>query len=283
MSIKIIFIILFLSITLNANERIISLSPSITEIIYALEKGDSLVGTSSFSLYPKQAQKLPIVGSYQSPNIERILALEPTLVIGQTFNQSTLEKLKYLNLPLKYKIKTLMLNLDNIKNIKQSITNLASIINSNKAKELIKSIDTQIKDVPKNIAPHSVMIVYGLREDLRSSTYIAGHNIFFEDIIKLSGNKNAYSSNSTSQPVLNYENIIALNPDQIIILHSHATEPNVNMKKALKAWYYIPTNASRNKNISIVDEDYLHIPSHRVALTIKRLFFEMNHNYKKRN
>jgi len=123
------------------------------------------------------------------------------------------------------------------------------------------------------------MIVYGLRDDLRSSTYIAGHDIFFEDIIKLSGNTNAYQATSTSQPVLNYENIIALNPDQIIILHSHATEPNVDVKKALKAWYSIPTNASRNKNISIVDENYLHIPSHRVALTIKRLSNEMNKNY----
>ncbi|WP_321779441.1 helical backbone metal receptor [Sulfurimonas sp.] len=274
---KTLILLLLSFFILSANERIISLSPSITEIVYALEKGDFLVGTSSFSLYPKQAQKLPIVGGYENPNIERILALEPTLVVGQSFNQSTLEKLKY------FEIKTLMLNLKNIENIKKSITILASEIASKKYEKLIKSIDAQIKNAPINIAPHSVMIVYGLREDLRSSTYIAGHNIFFEDIIKLSGNKNAYSSNSTSQPVLNYENIIALNPDQIIILHSHATEPNVDIKKALKAWYRLPTNASRNKNISIVDEDYLHIPSHRVALTIKRLFLEMNNNYKKGN
>lgn len=277
MHMKIIFAILFLSLTLNANERIISLSPSLTEIVYALEKGDSLVGTSSYSLHPKEAQKLPIVGGYENPNIERVLALSPTLVLGQDFSQSTLDKLKY------FKIKTLMLNLRTIESIKKSIKKIANEIDSKNANKLIRDIEDATKQASKNKTPHSVMIVYGLREDLRSSTYIAGHDIFFEDIIKLSGNTNTYSSTSTSQPVLNYENIIALNPDQIIILHSHATEPNVNIKKALKAWYSIPTNASRNKNISVVDENYLHIPSHRVALTIKRLSFEMNNNYRQGN
>ncbi|MEA2090923.1 MAG: helical backbone metal receptor [Campylobacterota bacterium] len=270
MSIKILSFILLLILNLSANERVISLSPSITEIVYALEKGNSLVGTSSFSLYPKEAQKLPIVGGYENPNIEKILALSPTLVVGQTFNQSTLDKLKY------FKIKTLMLNLKDINNIKKSISILSKEIDSNNSKKLITDIEDAIKNAPKNETPHSVMIVYGLREDLRSSTYIAGHNIFFEDIIELCGNTNAYSATSTSQPVLNYENIIALNPDQIIILHSHATQANVNVKKALKNWYSLPTNASKNRRISIVDEDYLHIPSHRIALTIKRLCKEMN-------
>jgi len=123
------------------------------------------------------------------------------------------------------------------------------------------------------------MIVYGLKEDLSSANYIAGRDIFFDDIIKLCANTNAYTDNSNKQPVLSYENIIALNPDQIIILHSHATESGVDAKKALQAWYKLPTNASRNKNISIVDDDYLHIPSHRIALTIKRLSDEMNKNY----
>ncbi|MEA1892974.1 MAG: helical backbone metal receptor [Campylobacterota bacterium] len=274
MSIKIFFFTLIFILTLSAEDRIISLTPSITEMIYALKKESSLVGTSSFSLYPKEAQKLPIVGGYENPNIERILALSPTLVVGQSFNQSTLEKLKY------FKIKTLKLNLKTIPNIKNSIAILAKEINSNKADKLTTDITSSITNIQTNSSPHSVMIVYGLREDLRSSTYIAGHNIFFDDIIKLSGNTNAYKASSTSQAVLNYENIIALNPDQIIILHSHATEGGVDVAQALKNWQNLPTNASKYGNISIVDDNYLHIPSHRVALTIKRLSDEMNTNYK---
>lgn len=270
MSIKILSFILLFILNLSANERIISLSPSITEIVFALQKGDKMVATSSYSLYPKEAQKLPIIGGYENPHLEKILALSPTLVVGQTFNQSTLDKLKLFN------VKTLTLNLKTIQNIKKSINLLANEIDSKKSRELIKNIDNAIKNAPKSKKPHSVMIVYGLREDLRSATYIAGHNIFFEDIILACGNTNAYTNTSTNQPVLSYENIIALNPDQIIILHSHATEGGVDVEKALQNWYNLPTNASKNGKISIVDENYLHIPSHRVASTISRLCREMN-------
>ena len=271
MSIKIFFFILLFILNLSANERIISLSPSITEIIFALGKGDKMVATSSYSLYPKEAQKLPIIGGYENPHLEKILAHSPTLVVGQNFNQSTLKNLE------KFNIKTLQLNLKTLSNIQKSITILAKEINATQnAAQLTLNIKNAIINAVKATTPHSVMIVYGLREDLRNATYISGHNIFFEDIIEICGNTNAFTSNMTAQPVLSYENIIALNPDQIIILHSHATETNVDVKKALQNWYSLPTNAAKNKNISIVDENYLHIPSHRVALTISRLCGEMN-------
>jgi len=271
LSIKIFSFILLFVLNLYAQPRLVSLSPSITEIIFALEKGEELVATSSYSLYPQEAQKLPIIGGYENPHLEKILSYSPTLVVGQNFNQSTLDKLK------KFRVKTLQLNLKTIANIQTSITTLAEKLNaSKKAKELNKNITNAITNANKTHKKHSVMIVYGLREDLRSATYIAGHDIFFEDIIKECGNTNAYTSHSNSQPVLSYENIIAINPEQIIILHSHATEPNVDVSKALENWYSLPTSAAKNRKISIVDEDYLHIPSHRVALTIERLCREMN-------
>ena len=271
MSIKILSFILLFILNLSANERIISLSPSITEIVFALEKGNKMVATSSYSLYPKEAQKLPIIGGYENPHLEKILALSPTLVVGQNFNQSTLENLQ------KFNIKTLQLNLKTLRDIQKSITILAKELNATtQAKELTQVIKTSIKNAPKAKTPHSVMIVYGLREDLRNATYVAGHGIFFEDIIKECGNTNAYTATSTAQPVLSYENIIAINPDQIIILHSLATEADADVQRALKNWYSLPTNAAKNKKISIVNENYLHIPSHRVALTISRLCGEMN-------
>ena len=270
MSIKTILLIFFFVLTASAGQRIVSLSPSITEIIYALGAGDALVATSSYSLYPKAAQKLPIIGGYTNPNVEKILSHRPSLVVGENFNTETLDKLNH------FHIKTLKLKLKTLQDIQNSITLLGATIHKTKeANKLITDITASIKSIKKAKKPHSVLIVYGLKEDLRSGIYVAGDAIFFNDIIKLSGNTNAYKDDSISQPVLNYEKIIALNPDQIIILHSHATEPNVNVKHALENWYLLPTNAAKHGKISIVDEDYLHIPSHRVMLTIKRLSREM--------
>ncbi len=271
MGIKIFSFILFFALTLSAQQRVVSLSPSITEIVFALEEGEQLVGTSSFSLYPKEAQELPVVGGYTRPNIEKILALNPTLVIGQSFNFQTLQKLK------KFHIQTLMVKLKTIQDIENSIQKISSALSASKTQELqlLKNIQTAIQTIKKTKKPHKVMIVYGLREDLRDHTYIAGNNIFFDEIITLTGNTNAYTSTSTIQPALSYENIIALNPDQIIILHSAKSNPNTDVNKALRSWYSLPVNASKNKKITIVDETYIHIPSHRVALTIQRLAQEM--------
>lgn len=270
MSIKILFILLFFMLTLEAKERIISLSPSITEIIYALKKGDDLVATSSYSLYPEEAKKLEVVGNYTNPNIEKILSYKPTLVIGQEFNEKTFQALKHFN------IKTLKLNLKTIKSIQKSINIIAKQLDANNAHELTNNITNAIKNSVKSKKPHSVMIVYGLHVDLRNGIYIAGQNMFFDDIINECNNTNAFTNKLPSQPVLNYENVIALNPDQIIILHSKATESNVNVKEALNSWYSLPTNASKNKNIRIADEDYLHIPSHRIAFSITKLCELMN-------
>jgi len=267
---KIVLISFFFLLNLWANERIISLSPSITEIVFALDKGDKLVGVSSYSLYPKEAQKLPIVGGYENPNIEKILALRPTLVVGQTSNKGLLDKLKNFN------IQTLALNLRRLHTIKESIAVLNKALDANKAETLIKNIDDAIKNSPKTEKAQRIMIVYGLREDLRNGNYIAGHDIFFEDIIEECGNINAFKEDFLSQPVLSYENIIAVNPDKIIILHSLATGSHVDVEKALNAWKKIPTTASKYNNIHIVNDSYLHIPSHRVALTIQRLCGVMN-------
>ena len=271
MSVKFFAFFLFFALSLEAKERIVSLSPSITEILFALDVGDEVVATSSYSLYPKEARKLPVVGGNQNPSLEKTLALAPTLVVGQSYNQNTLNTLN------KFHVNTLNVSLKTLKNIQDSITKLAKKLGKEtNAKALNAKITNAITNAPKAKTPHSVMIVYGLREDLRSATYIAGRDVFFDDIIRECGNANAYSSDATAQPVLSYENVIALNPDQIIILHSHATEANVDVQRALKNWRSLPTNAARNKKISIVDEDYLHIPSHRVALSIERLCKEMN-------
>ena len=266
-----LFLLFFILTYIEAQERIVSLSPSITEILYALGRGDALVATSSYSLYPQEAKKLPIIGGYTSPNIEKILSHRPTVVIGQSFNANTLEKLHH------FQIKTYRVQLKTLQDIQNTIKKLGDIFHKEAvAKALIKDITDALTQTPKTQTPHSVMIVYGLKEDLRSGIYIAGEGIFFDDIIRASGNTNAYRDSSTAQPVLGYENVIALNPDSIIILHSHATEPNVDVANALKSWYALPTNASKNRHITVIDEDYLHIPSHRVALTIKKLMEAMD-------
>ena len=263
---KFIIIFLFLLSFLEANQRIVSLSPSITEILFALGKGDEVVATTTYSLYPKEAQKLPVIGSYISVDIEKIISLKPTLVVAQQFLQKDTKNLQKLS------IDVLHVKLDTIEHIENSIMLLGKRLGTfTEAKKLVALIEKAKKEVKHSQKQKRVLVVFGLHEKIQSGIYVSGNHLFYDEILKICGDRNAFEDESISQPVLNYEHIVALNPDAIIILHSPKSNPHVNRQKALKAWKALPVNATKNDAIYIIEDDYISIPSHRIALSIKRI------------
>lgn len=261
---RLIFL-LSLYISLFAQERIIALAPSISEIIFALGKGEELVGVSEYASYPKEVTTITKVGGYSNPSLEKIFSLNPTLVIGQDHYDKTLRQLNQLG------IKTLTLELNTIKNIQSSIIRIAEALNTDPS-PLLLPIEKAMKAAQKAKAKNEkILIVYGLSLDINRGLYIAGHNIFYEDIIHLCGAQNAYDKEQLSQPVLHYEGIIELNPDKVILLHHSTTDGEVDYEKAKELWYNIPINAAKRKEIYIMNEHHLSIPSHRVAQSITDL------------
>jgi len=263
---RIAFILVFaLSLSLYAQERIIALAPSISEIVFALGKGDEIVGVSEYASYPEEVKKITKIGGYSNPSLEKIFSLNPTLVIGQSHYDKTLRQLDKLG------IKTLSLEMTTIANIQDSIEKIAKALKTDPS-ALLNPIDGAIKQAQgKHKTGERVLIVYGLSLDLNRGLYIAGHNIFYEDIIRLCGAENAYSFEKLSQPVLHYEGLINVNPDKVILLHHSATDGEVDFLKAKELWYNIPINAGKNKKVYILSKDYLSIPSHRVAQSITDL------------
>ncbi len=267
---RIIFLLLFLLSIKEAfaQERIITLAPSLSEIVFALGKGDELVGVSEFSIWPKEVKNITKVGGYSNPSLERILSLNPTLVIGQGKYSHTINQIKQLG------VKTLSLEMKSIKNIKDAIRKISNELKSDPA-PLIDPIDKAIEKIKnaKNakdyIQGQRVLIIYGLSLDMNRGMYIAGHNIFYEDIINLSGAKNAFRGEILSQPVIHYEGLLDLNPDIVILIHQEGTDGKIDQQRAKELWYNIPINASKNKKIYIMQKTYLSIPSHRVAQSIK--------------
>ena len=260
-----LILLIFLAFSLHGSERIIALAPSISEIVFALGKGDELVGVSEYSSYPKEVTKITQVGGYTNPSLEKIFSLNPSLVIGQTHYNKTLQQLNKLG------IKTLSLEMTTIHTIQDSIKEIAKALNTD-PNPLLKPINEAIKKAQgKPKTDQRILIVYGLSLDMNRGLYIAGHNIFYEDIIHLCGAKNAYEYKRTAQPVLNYEGLIALNPDKVILLHHSATDGKVDFEKAKEIWYNIPINAGKNKEIIILSKDYLSIPSQRISQSITTL------------
>lgn len=100
-SLFIIFILLFFTIPAQAEPRIVSLAPNLTEIVFSIGAGALLVGTVNQSNHPAAALKIPRVGQYTQPDTERILALNPDLVLFTRGNPlGLIDQLKALNIPV---------------------------------------------------------------------------------------------------------------------------------------------------------------------------------------
>jgi iron complex transport system substrate-binding protein len=262
---RFIFLLFSIMISLQA-ERIITLSPSLSEIVCALGKEQELVGVSSFATYPPSISKVTKIGGYFSPSLETIYALKPTLVIGQEYHQGFLDKLQ------KMGISTLILPLNSLKDIKNSIKVIALRLNTNPIKA-IKAIDTSLKkahNYPRT--DKKILITYGVvNNPKRDTMFIAGQSRYFSEILKACGAQNAFSKSFTGEPRLHFEELLSINPDSVIMLSSKLTDATPNSEKIFQAWKNLPIKASKEGNIHILDQDYLLIPSQRVAQTIQTL------------
>ena len=268
-------ILVFLTINLLGSERIVTLSPSLNEIVFALGSGDDIVGNTLYSSYPEESKKILKLGGYNSISLEKLLYTKPSLVLMQDYDKKLVRNIKRLGL----NYKTFKTN--NIASILTTITRVGKLLNKEeKAKELTTQIVDTLNALGGIVKDKSFMIVISPRTDLNKSIYIAGQNLYFNDILNASGNRNAYSSKTSSQPVVNVEKIINLNPDVIVILAPYIQDNGLTKEDLINTWAKLPINASREKDIYVINKEYAGIPSNRVVNFMndfKKILIDVSH------
>src|SRR5574344_2000939 len=246
-----------------ANERIITLSPAVNEIVFALEKGDDIIANTEFCDYPEISKKLLKIGGYSSVSLEKLIKLNPSLVINQDYDKSLNKSLENLG------FKTLVYKTNTLDDIRFAILDIGWNLNKEfEAKKLDFDIEKSLNSLSGIVENKKVLIVISPQNSLSSQIFVAGNFVYFEDIIKKSNNKNAFQSSLKSQPVINSEKIISLNPDIIVLLAPFLEGKKDVQEAMIKMWEKLPINASRQKNIYIIDKLYAGIPSHRVKYFI---------------
>jgi iron complex transport system substrate-binding protein len=196
--------------------------------------------------------------------LEKIVALQPTIVIMQ---QSSFKLSKRLN---SLGIKTKIVKIDRLHNIKSSILTIGEIVHKSKeAQTIVENINKSLKDLEGIVSNKKILMVIGHNTSLVKQIFVVGQNLYLNDIIEISDNKNALQSNRKGQPVLNQENIIATNPDLVILLAHSMKEKGLSKKDLIEPWEKLPINAGKNSQIYIVDKEYSGIPSHRLILFLK--------------
>lgn len=248
------FVFLGQSIVLGAN-RIVSISPVITEIIYWLDSADELVGVTTACQYPEAAKQLPKIGDFTYPQLEKIIALRPNYVIGMGNSKSPG------NLKLqKLGIKTIIFDSpETIDDIYAVMNRVGSVLHKTAlVKQKTDVLKREIKTYHSannrsHYPPKKVLILIGMNPMIGVS-----QDTFIDDMITISNGKNAIKSHSIQFPILNTEHLILLNPD-IIILSDPQFRKFIENDRGLKA-----TNAYKNHQIiTSIDPDLLLRPGPR--------------------
>ena len=259
-------------------DRIVSLAPSTTEILFALGLGDKVIGVSEFCNYPEEAKNKPRLGGLLNPNYEAIVAAKPDLVI--IFDDMPGAENKFAAL----RIETLMVKHDSLAEILDSIqiigrhcgkTEQAKLI-ANEIWDKINKIQNQIQSQNRP----KVLICLGHDYSQNPATqpqniYIAGNDGFYSEMITLAGGQNAYDG-KIPFPTVSSESVISMNP-QIIIDIAPVTQKQSDSQTTIKQWKnFSQTNAAKNDRIYVFTEDYTAIPGPRFILTLEKIAQAIN-------
>jgi len=258
--ILILFTMLLL-IPLQAQQRIVALSPVINELLFALDCGECVVANTNYSSYPAHSKNLPKVGGFFDVSFEAILKAKPTLVIMQQNNIKLQKRLG------SFGIASSVIKVNRLSSIKEAIITIGQLTHrEDRANEIVNQIESKLQEIGNIVTNKKILMVIGESTKLHKGTFIVGHDLYLNDIIEASGNHNAFASKLIKQPILNYENIIATRADIVIILAPYLKSPK---EEIIKAWQNVPIPASKNRNIFIIDKEYASIPSDRMVLFLE--------------
>jgi len=199
-------------------ERIVSLAPSNTEILFALGLGDKVVGVDTYSDYPPEATQKEKVGGFSTVNVEKVVSLNPDLVLATGGEQEGfVTQLEGLG------ITVVALYPDNLDGILHDITLVGDIAGAKEAadaltenlRQRIENIESVVENVDK---PKVFYVVWD--EPLMT----AGRGTFPDDLITLAGGTNLGAAASGDWPTYSLEMLVAENPDVIVLAHSKSAE-----------------------------------------------------------
>ncbi len=210
-------------------QRIISLAPNITEILFALDLGKRIVGVTRYCDHPQEAREKEIIGGLIDPNLEKIIALNPDLVIGFRGNTlKVLNRIRSLDLPLF----ALEMKSD-LESIFPLIMKIGTITRKEEeAETLTRSLRKKYTDIQQALRyvrhePRVFLLLHGM------GLWTCGKESFLNDLIKKARGVNIAGDVPRKWLHYNREQFIHKDPEVIIIL-SKSQEEFLRAKERIK-------------------------------------------------
>lgn len=202
-------ILLTFQSVLSKEISFVSLSPSLTEIIYALGAEDMLKAVSSQCSYPERVREKPIIGDYYYINSEMLLKIKPDYILAPDSSEFIVDKYRV------FGIKPLCYKYPNIEAIYENIKSIGRLTKRDKeAEKIIEDIKGNIYRARKlNKNPNKKILYVVSMEPFM----VVGGKSFITDVIEKSGNISVTKNINTYYPVISMEYAVAKKPDIIVL------------------------------------------------------------------
>ncbi|MGI6706807.1 MAG: ABC transporter substrate-binding protein [Clostridia bacterium] len=226
-------------------EKIVSLAPSATEILFALGLGDRVVGVDAYSDYPPEAQDIERIGDFDGPNIEKILDLKPDLVIaGNKLQEKTIQQLEDLKVP------TVAVEASIFDNIYGSIQLVGKITGAeDKVQELVDSMTKRVEDIKEKVKDAEKPTVYYVMSYGDMGNWTSGPGSFINDLMEMAGGDCITKDGGAPWMDYSLETLIERDPDILIVSSDMGTEANLEGLK----------NANGYKDLTAVKEGRVYV------------------------
>jgi len=245
----------------SSGKRVVCASPAVAEIVFALDCGDRVVGVSEFTDWPPVAAAKPQIGGALSPNRERILALEPDLILAQGQSEALGAFAKARGIGFR------TFPLDTLADVRAAISGLADVLGvAERGRDLLEQMDAAFAALPVR-EPATVFIALGHVPGDLSGLMTSGPGTFLSEIVAQAGGSNVFADVDLLWPKISQETLIRRKPAVLLDFQSVAAD---EIRRAALAadWEKLGFRADQ---VRVLDEDYLLKPGPRAAQSAARI------------
>jgi iron complex transport system substrate-binding protein len=245
-------------------KRIVSLAPSITEILFALGLNEEIAGVTDFCDYPEAASNKPRIGGFINPSIEKIVSLNPELIIG-TRDGNRMETIHRLN-DLGFSV--YVVNPKGFDGVIKTIQNIGEIVGRvNESRKIIKKIMINKEDVvtrTRSLRKPKVFFQVGY-----APIVTVGKDTLADDLIRLAGGRSISENECLNYPVYSIETILSKAPEIIIVSSMDSKTDYLNLVRMWQKWKSIP--AVKKNSVYVVDSNLVDRPTPRMVEGLEAL------------
>ena len=248
--------------------RIVSVVPAATEILFAIGAGPQVIAVSSYDRFPPEVEGLPRVGALVDPDLERILALEPDLVVAYATQRELVEQLT------RASVDTYRYAHGDLDDIWSTIRDLGRAAGRlQQAERLVASIEARLDTISRRIAGRQrprVLLVFGRDAGSLRGVYASGGYGFLHDMLERAGGRNVFDRIDSERVQVTLEEILAASPEVIIELRATLSADAVGAEE--RVWDALPAlPAVRTGRVDVLTGEELVVPGPRVADAVDRL------------